>query len=110
MCIRDSVLRRVDGVVYIGVEDDDLPAAQAFTGHSNLFVAPAWRLPRSIRTERPARRFLVDRLNVEHGVTCGRVFTLGGRYHPSPGVTPEVVSPFAVEVVAESPVARPLLW
>ena len=31
-------------------------------------------------------------------VEARRVFPLGGRYHPSPGVTPEVVYPFAVDV------------
>ena len=33
------------GEVLFGVDDDDLPAAQLFTGNSNLLVAPAWRIP-----------------------------------------------------------------
>ena len=40
-----------------------------------------------------------------------RFWDLGGRYHPSPGVTPEVVYPMAVEVAAERPAAaRALAW
>ncbi|MCA9793219.1 MAG: methyltransferase domain-containing protein, partial [Candidatus Eremiobacteraeota bacterium] len=33
-----------EGNVYFGVDDDDLPACQAFLGNSQLLVAPAWRL------------------------------------------------------------------
>lgn len=90
--------RRSDGRVLIGLDDDDLPAAQGFVGNSELLVTPAWRLPREIDGVERARRFLTQRLNVEYGVEVGAVWELGGRYHPSPGLTPEVVHPFAVEV------------
>jgi 8-oxo-dGTP pyrophosphatase MutT (NUDIX family) len=37
-------------------------------------------------------------LRAEHGVEVGELAELGGRYHPSPGATPEVVHPFAAWV------------
>ena len=40
----------------------------------------------------------------------GECWKLGGCYHPSPGVTPEVVYPLAVEVRREGAGGRPLLW
>jgi hypothetical protein len=103
-------LRRHAGRVLLGIDDDDLPAAQAFSGASELLVAPAWRLPRELASLTPARAWVLERLRREHGLTLGGVYELGGRYHPSPGVTPEVVHPMAVEVVAEAPAERPLLW
>jgi hypothetical protein len=103
-------LRRHAGRVLLGIDDDDLPAAQAFSGASELLVAPAWRLPRELASLTPARAWVLERLRREHGLTPGGVYELGGRYHPSPGVTPEVVHPVAVEVVAEAPAERPLLW
>jgi hypothetical protein len=46
------------------------------------------------------------RLAAELGVTPVASWTLGGRYHPSAGVTPEVVYPRAVEVHGDGQ----LLW
>jgi len=92
------LLRRGD-VVHLGVCDEDLPAAQCFLGNSQLLVAPAWRLPRDLRFVHDARAFLADRLLAEHGVRAGSVWDLGGRYHPSAGLSPEVVVPMAVEVL-----------
>jgi SAM-dependent methyltransferase len=103
-------LRRHAGRVLLGVDDDDLPAAQAFSGASELLVAPAWRLPREVASLTPARAWVCERLGREHGLTLGATYELGGRYHPSPGLTPEVVHALAVEVVAEAPAERPLLW
>ncbi len=63
----------------------------------------------------PARDWIRARLAETHGVACGEMWELGGRYHPSPGVTPEVVYPFAIHVTrtcregGES-VPRPLTW
>lgn len=92
------LLRRGDEV-HLGVFDDDLPAAQCFLGNSQLLVAPAWRLPRELRFVHDARAFLAERLRAEHGVRAGNVWDLGGRYHPSAGLSPEVVYPMAVEVL-----------
>jgi hypothetical protein len=97
-------------VIWIGVDDDDLPAAQCFEGHSQLLVAPAWRVPRSIKTMTPARAWMRARLREEYGAETGEVWELGGRWHPSPGATPEVVHAVAVAVTRESDAAHRLRW
>lgn len=97
-----------DGQVYFGLADEDFPAAQCFCGHSNLLVAPAWRLPKAIRSLGEMEKFLVERLETEYGLTVRRVFELGGAYFPSPGVTPEVVYPLACDVTSQS--GEGLLW
>jgi SAM-dependent methyltransferase len=103
-------LRLHEGEPLLGIDDDDLPAAQCFHGHSELLVAPAWRLPRGVRSMTPARAWALERLKGEYGVSCGEDWELGGRYHPSPGLTPEVVYPIAVEVTAEGAAPRALRW
>lgn len=96
--------------VLLGIAREDLPAAQAFRGSSNLLVAPAWRLPRDVDSLTPARAWVRERLEREYGVRTGRVWELGGRYHPTPGLTPEVVYPTAFEVVKAGEAMNPLLW
>jgi SAM-dependent methyltransferase len=103
-------LRRCADGVLLGLDDDDLPAAQAFSGGSELLVAPAWRLPRELASMSPAREWVLERLRSEYGAACRECWELGGRYHPSPGLTPEVVHPLAVEVVAETAAERALTW
>ncbi len=103
-----AVLARQGGQILLGLDDDDLPAAQAFEGHSDLLVAPAWRLPGEIADLPRARAFLAERLREEHGLQAGHTCDLGGRYHPSPGVSPEAVYPMAVEVLSWVPGRRPL--
>jgi hypothetical protein len=103
-------LRRWGDAVWIGIDDDDLPAAQSFAGDSALLVAPAWRLPREIASLTPARAWALERLGREYGLDTGSVWELGGRYHPSPGLTPEVVHAFAVEVRGQRSAERSLHW
>src|SRR5581483_10557767 len=91
------------GELLIGVDDFDLPAAQCFNGNSELLVIPAWRLPHEIASLTAARAWVAGRLESEYGLGCGEVWELGGPYHPTPGVTPEVVHPFAVEAVGDRP-------
>ena len=105
-----AVLARHEGEVWLGIDDDDLPAAQGFVGNSSILVTPAWRLPRDIRARTPARAFVRERLRVEYGIEAGAMWELGGPYHPSLGVTPEIVHPLAVEVAAEHVVARTLTF
>ncbi len=88
---------RHGGRVYVGVDDDDLPAAQSFTGHSQLVVAPAFRLPREVVGRRALEAFLRRKLKEQYALETGELFELGGRYHPTPGLTPEVVYPFAIQ-------------
>lgn len=101
-----AVLRRHAGQVWLGLQDHDLPAAQLFEGSSRLLVAPAWRLPHAVRMQRALVEWVDARLAAELGVTPVASWTLGGRYHPSAGVTPEVVYPRAVEVQGDGQ----LLW
>jgi hypothetical protein len=105
-----ALLRRAGGDVLIAVDDADLPAAQCIAGNSELLVAPAWRLPHDVQTPTPARRWVLERLRDEYGVEPGDCWWLGGRYHPSPGTTPEVVHPLAVDVAHVEGHGRPLLW
>lgn len=94
----------------LGMDRDDLPAAQSFTGNSDLLVAPAWRLPHSLRTMRAAREWVAERLLREYGVRAGAVWELGGSYRPSPGLSPEMVHPLAIEIVELGTGPRSLLW
>lgn len=108
--VSTALVRRVGEALWLGLDDDDLPAAQAFTGHSQLWVTPAWRLPPEVSSMPGARSWIRARLGAEYGVECGELWTLGGSYHPSPGSTPEVVFPWAVEVLGVSSGERPLHW
>ena len=100
--VATAAIARIDGRLCLGIDDDDFPAAQCFHGASEILVAPAWRLPREVLSGRaPIRRtraFLAERFAEEHGLEVGEIVELGGRYHPSAGVTPEVVYPWLVVV------------
>lgn len=89
--------------VWVGVERRELPAAQELAGSASLLSCPAWRLPRSVTSPGEAQAFVSERLPLDFGVRPLRHRELGGRYFPSPGITPEVVHPFMVELDASSP-------
>src|SRR6185503_13582379 len=95
-----ALLANVRGEVLMGVDEDDLPAAQGFRGNSNLIVTPAWRLPAEVTTLSSARAWIAERLVAEYGLEIGETWELGGAYRPSPGLTAETVFPLAVEVKA----------
>ncbi|WP_437813059.1 methyltransferase domain-containing protein [Sorangium sp. So ce1078] len=99
--------RSPSGEVLLGVDDHDLPAAQSFSGNSELLVAPAWRLPRGARTLADAEAFVRARLRVEYGIEAGEAVELGGAYRPSAGLTPELVQPLAFVVTAVAAGAPP---
>jgi hypothetical protein len=106
-----ALLARHGDEVLIALDDDDLPAAQSFNGNSNLLVAPAWRLPCEVTSRRAAFAWTSERIAKEYGLHASRWFELGGRYHPSPGITPERVYPFAVEIDSVTGDGeRPLEW
>jgi len=104
------LLRKQGGELLIGLDADDLAAAQCFTGSSALWVTPAWRLPQGVVALDAARAWVTGRLEAEYGVTRGSFVELGGRYHPSAGVTPEIVYPFAVSVARLTEGQRSLVW
>ncbi len=105
-----ALLARAGADFVMGVDEDDLPAAQGFSGNSNLLVAPAWRLPHEVRTASVARAWIVARLASEYGVTAGAIGELGGPYRPSAGLTPETVFPLGVEVRSVTTGRRALTW
>ena len=108
--IATALLTRADGELLIAVDDHDLAAAQSFNGNSEILVTPAWRLPHAVVRRTDALRWTTDRLAREYGLQPVQWFDLGGMYHPSPGVTPERVYPFAVEVEIEGVEERALTW
>ncbi len=105
-----ALLRKCDGEVWIALDDVDLPAAQSFSGNSQILVAPAWRMPKEIRTLTPALDWTRRKIKEVYGVAAGKSWELGGRYHPSLGATPEVVHPVAFEVSEEGPEGQDLEW
>lgn len=106
-----ALLASIGGEVYIGIEDDDLPAAQAFRGSSSLWVCPAWRLPPGTTSMAAAYGFVQERLRREYGVDAHARWDLGGAYYPSLGLSPEVVFPMAIEVQpCDVPGNRTLTW
>ena len=103
-------LWRTSETVYFGLVDEDLPAAQCFSGHSNHLQAPAWRLPSTLTNLHELPAYLAEALRKENGLTARASFALGGPYFPSPGVTPEIAYPWAVDVSAQETSALSLLW
>ena len=85
---------------FVGLELRNLAAVQSFTGSSAILTAPAWRLPRSIRNVTELPGFIDERMRRDFGLSVINTWELGGPYFVSPGVTPEVVYPFVVEVEA----------
>jgi SAM-dependent methyltransferase len=105
-----ALLRRAADRVWIGLVDDDRPAAQCITGMSEILVTPAWRVPRTIAGLRASRAWVRARTETEHGLELGECYELGGRFHPSSGTTPELVFPLALEVLGEREAATALVW
>ncbi len=89
--------------LWVGLEWRDLPAVQTFEGTSSFFTVPAMRLPRSARDLSQAQQVAEQSLGREHDLSFHALTPIGGRYYPSPGLTPEVVYPFAGEVTRVGP-------
>jgi SAM-dependent methyltransferase len=94
--------------VFVGVERRDLPAVQAFGGNSGVAVAPAWRLPLTVKHQSDIRPFLEGALDRDFRLDARRSWELGGPYFSTPGVTPEVVYPYAVEAELSEEFDSPL--
>jgi hypothetical protein len=105
-----ALLASVGGEVLLGVDEEDLPAAQGFGGNSNLLVTPAWRLPRDVTSLTAARAWIAARVRAEYGLDVGEAWELGGPYRPSPGLTAEVVFPVAFEIRGRAAAGRALRW
>ena len=96
------------GSTYVGLELRDLPAVQSFAGSSKIVTVPSWRLPRSMKSQAELPGFLTSVLGRDFALAVRSVWELGGPYFSSPGVTPEVVYPFVVEVDAAQFRSSPL--
>ncbi len=105
-----AIVARSGGELWLAVDDDDLPAAQGFCGNSELFVAPAWRLPKNLERMSPAHEWVRERLRHDYGVETGGLWNLGGPYYPSLGLTPEIVHPRIVEARSMNSGLRALSW
>lgn len=101
---------RVGNQVRVGLERRDLPAVQLWEGTSAIMTVPAYRLATTVQTLDAAQAQAGARVEREFGLSLRRSWALGGRYHPSMGVTPEVVYPYLAEVQAVNHGARPLHW
>jgi len=93
---------KTEDSVLVGLESRDLPAVQSFTGSSQILTAPAWRLPRSLHSQTELPAFLRNSMQRDFGLFILDTWELGGSYFCSPGVTPEVVYPFVVEVDSQN--------
>lgn len=105
-----ALVRKRQGEILLALDEDDLPAVQCFEGSSALWVTPAWRLPRACSSRSKARAWLAEQLASVYGLEAIDHWELGGRYHPSAGVTPEIVWPFAVSARIAKAGRRPLAW
>ena len=103
------VVRTREGI-RVGLEHRELPVVQHFTGSAHLVVTPAWRLPRTLTWLGQVPAFIAERLREEFSVTVRHTWELGGSYHTTPGVTPELVWPFAVELQADEACDSRLRW
>lgn len=86
------------GRIFVGLESRDLPAPQNFARNSRLICVPAWRLPFSVKDKFALAAGLFDSFKKDFRVSLINCWELGGSYFPTPGVTPEIVYPFAVEI------------
>lgn len=88
--------------VSVGVEIRDLPAPQNFSGNSQIVCVPAWRIPKNLEHKLDLENFLRERFPKDFNLEINKTWELGGTYFPTPGVTPEIVFPIAVELKAEN--------
>lgn len=88
---------------WVGLQEMDLPAAQAFSGGSQIWVAPAWRLPVEVEGIRRAQSWVEAQFQQQLDTSVADWASLGGPYFPTPGLTPELVYPYAVRVDDPAP-------
>ncbi len=91
------------GQWWVALDLEDLPAAQAFSGSSRHWIAPAWRLPSEVRDLSQARSWVGAAFERDYGCRIEDWAPLGGPYFPTPGLTPELVYPVAVRLQVQTP-------
>lgn len=88
--------------VLVGLELRQLPAPEIHGDGAAIACVPAARLPRSVHTMSAALSWATQTIAEQFGLAPRQTQTLGGRYFPSLGITPEVVHPLVLEVDAKS--------
>ena len=87
-------VNKINGELYIGLEERYLPVPQNYTGNCRLITIPAKRLPKNVfdffELENYIREMNFDKASVT------KFSKLGEKYFPSIGVTPEQVYPYVV--------------
>jgi SAM-dependent methyltransferase len=104
---------RMGNNIFVGIERRNLPGIQLNEGYSDIAVNPAWRIPKEITTLESGIEFVKSHVQSDFGLTVLRTHGLGGAYHPTPGLAPEIVYPVVVEVDPSAFPAKtntPLVW
>ncbi len=96
--------------IFIGLENRKLPAPEIFGMNAYLPCVPAWRLPKSVTHIQELDPFVKSAMKKDFNLTVNFSRELGGAYFASPGITPELVYPFAVEVDADDASNSALKW
>ena len=89
---------RKKGKIYVGLEHRHFPAVQMEEGFSDFITVPAWRVPKNIHSLDDAKNFAKNRFSLNFEVHGAEITELGGMYHPSKGLSPEIVYPMLLEV------------
>jgi hypothetical protein len=84
--------------IVVGIEIKDLPAAQEKTDSSALATIPFVRIPKRAQNLHEATSYGEEMLFRQFGISCRSISSLGGKYVASPGITPETIYPYIVEV------------
>jgi hypothetical protein len=103
------VIKTEEGA-YIGLERRQFPAMQINEGSSELLANPSWRLDKGIKNIDDAEAFVRNHLDWEFRAKPKQIHRLGASYYPTPGLTPEVIYPFFVEVDAKGSSKHKLEW
>jgi ubiquinone/menaquinone biosynthesis C-methylase UbiE len=84
------------GKIYLGIESRFLPVPQIQEGNSFILTAPAYRMPKNITSVTKLEKY-ISALSIGDSTVEG--FTkLGEKYLPCPGMTPEQVYPYIVNL------------
>src|SRR5262249_17911895 len=65
------------GDFFVGIEFRDLPAAQRFSGNSNLACIPAWRLPKTIEHKFDISQFVCEKFPIDFKTGINNYWELG---------------------------------
>ncbi len=96
--------------LYVGLDKKIRPIGLPAKNSTILYGVPAWRLGPDTFTYEDALREIRQKLMNEHGVNAHQPIRLGGSYAPTPGISPERVTPFVAIVEEMFSSEAPLHW